>query len=1221
MSRIASTALGGFYATPPHLIPRIAALISATWPERPSKENNWHGDHGVSSILDPCAGEGEAVHALAAALGSLEYIDLFACEMEPTRFAACKSKLGFRAKTLYGDAFRTTFSAVPGVGLLYLNPPYDYDRAFKRTEEKFLVRFTPTLCAHGVLVFVVPYHELAVSAKTLADNYTNIACFRLPGEDWDTYKQVVLVATRREEPATGDPSSIETWAADPTSIPELPESPSPVVSLPIHKEYHTGLDKWQIHEVDISALLMKSCPWERSLRTGAKEHVPGVLPVEPVESLMIRYYPLATPPRPAHIAAAIASGVFNGAKLSSNQPGQPQLLVKGVFDRDFKTIEEKKNKDGDVVGEIQVQQPKLVVTVLDLDTHELRTLSPSGITCMLTDYSASLMDAMRAQCPVAYDPKRDADKIQLPETARKPFVAQGHAVKAIVMQLGGPNIPLRKRARKNAILLGELGVGKSAVALTTAKTIGAKRMLVMCPPHLLQNWTDEVAHVDPAARVVVLEDVRDLAALESVQDDRFTVAVLSRETAKLGHAWESMAGTCSKCGGPVSEADHAKTRARCSHATLRPNGRLADSVVGFAHFMQRYSPQAVSGILTDAAHTRMQAHVEKLPKREWVGVPRWAVQNFLVDLLAGERTERNVRAIIRCLFEEPSLVASTVRALYSSEDYQERELARRLVWLIPPKSELQTSLVGELGNDNNKWQMDGARVGINTLADGKEVDLHPCGKLSHVGGIAILDGTKRGTIQSAERLLSAVTYAAQWSRSKPCGEPLFCAIPQPRRMALARVITKKYPKLFDMLVLDEHHENAAEASAQALSAMRLIDLGLPTIAMTGSVMNGYAESLFNVLWAMRPEFRAEFNRDQRREFVTRYGYRKRLLEDRDESGTIVEYGSMSDRVERKTRDLGDAPGVLPLLLLRHLLPISVTLHKVDLALDLPKCAQERVEIQPSPEMLANYKRLASELKTTIRRDMFDTELAGKLWGQMAELPSYLDRCTRDVGNGSLVDAFEIRYPESVGGALVDSAELFDPAEVTPKEEWLLKRVEAELAEGRNVMVFAWHVAVMPRLARLLSAYIGEPVPVLHADKVPTHKRQAWIDKEVVKKKRRVMVANPVTVQTGLNNLVWFCTEIWMESPACNPLTVRQAVGRVDRIGQKKATRILFPVYGGTLQVNMYDLLMRKIAVSVATDGLDPESALLAAGIGDQDSMASLSIGKQLYAMLELEYAA
>jgi hypothetical protein len=211
--------------------------------------------------------------------------------------------------------------------------------------------------------------------------------------------------------------------------------------------------------------------------------------------------------------------------------------------------------------------------------------------------------------------------------------------------------------------------------------------------------------------------------------------------------------------------------------------------------------------------------------------------------------------------------------------------------------------------------------------------------------------------------------------------------------------------------------------------------------------------------------------------------------------------------------------------------------------------------------------------------------------------------------------FEIRYPESVGGGLVSAATPLSKSELLPKEQWLIDKITSELAEGRNVMVFSWHVNLLARYSRIISERLGETVPILYADKVATGKRQSWIEKEVVKKKRRILVTNPVCIQTGLNNLVHFATEIWMENPGCNGIVYRQAIGRVDRIGQKLETRIFSPVYADTLQVQMYDLLLKKVAVSVSTDGLDPASALAAAGVGEDDYLAGLSIGKQLWAML------
>src|SRR5581483_2066832 len=99
-------------------------------------------------------------------------------------------------------------------------------------------------------------------------------------------------------------------------------------------------------------------------------------------------------------------------------------------------------------------------------------------------------------------------------------------------------------------------------------------------------------------------------------------------------------------------------------------------------------------------------------------------------------------------------------------------------------------------------------------------------------------------------------------RSKECGEPLYQAIPEPRRFPLATFIAKRHPELFDLLILDEGHEYATDGSAQERSAHRLTSLGIPTLLLTGTVMNGYAESLFTNQWALSEDFRREFSRDE-----------------------------------------------------------------------------------------------------------------------------------------------------------------------------------------------------------------------------------------------------------------------------------------------------------------------------------------------------------------------
>jgi hypothetical protein len=286
-----------------------------------------------------------------------------------------------------------------------------------------------------------------------------------------------------------------------------------------------------------------------------------------------------------------------------------------------------------------------------------------------------------------------------------------------------------------------------------------------------------------------------------------------------------------------------------------------------------------------------------------------------------------------------------------------------------------------------------------------------------------------------------------------------------------------------------------------------------------------------------------------------------------------------------------------------------------------------------------YKNLASVLKNQIKRDAFGP-LAGKLFGQVSELPSYLDRATDDMGNCS--DGWwRIRYPEDCEGGLVAEQQPFARDVISSKEQWIINRVRSELAESRNVLVFGYHAEVLPRLRRLIQEQLGEPCALLLAGnsdrvdvkrsrkstpgegpvaKVDPAKRKPWIQENVVARGIRAMVVNSTAVQTGLNNLVHFNSIIWVENPACNPIGFRQANGRIFRPGQKKETRIFFPVYEDTAQESAHSLLMLKVGVSEGTDGLDARGAMAAAGVGEQQTMSAFGVGKQLFQMMEDERA-
>lgn len=1207
MARPAAVAVGGYFPTPEHLLEPIARAIRPV--QVPERKQNFSVAPSFLGMVDPCAGKGEAIAGLRDLLvPGLEQHDsrchVYGAELEETRHAACKERFGWNTDVRHGDALHLSFTVgqesgrAMGASLLFLNPPYDEVRG-ERVEAKFLERFTPCLVHGGILVLVIPESVLPAVSAHVAAHYEDVLVQRFPEADYAAYKQVVVYGRRGE----GRGSGTLQVSGEIGSVEGRYE-------LPVLKSYSAPFDEWQMHDCDVAALLRAHQPWHRTVRTGKLAPVHGVMPEGAPEDLLLRRYPVAMPPRPAHIASAIASGLFNGSRVTAR--GRPALLVKGVFDRELRPVEEKRNKDGDVVGEVQVEQPKLVVTALDLSAKRYVTL-PAGteasgrdlgdgfnVADLLEHYGASLMGVMRQMCPVLYDPGRD--QVALVESPRKLYAAQRHAAGAIVKILH-----TQRQTWGEPILLGELGSGKTTVALVAARSFGAKRMLVLCPPHLLDNWRVEVALVFPDAEVRVVRTAEDL---DEPWPDGFTVAILSREAAKLGHGWGSVRGACPRCGSEIGDVDFAKKRERCEHRVLVAEDAIARWCVDVAGPMLSVSR---TPMLWQVAHGRV-AGVRAQREVKAYALERFApmVRDLLARGIDGEMRELALLALGAPADLIEKFVVAEVAAHEGS--YGVYGTVARLLWMLPPGSDVQRRCFEHaVGKETEFWRRDHERQfaeKVAALSKGEPHESWGEGKLRWVSGTLMRDDVAAGSLRALEQLFDRACREGRWAQGEVCGEPLYFALPEPRRVSVARHIVRYHPRLFDFLVLDEGHEYSSDGSAQERAGHRLSGLGLPTILMTGSIMNGYAESLFANWWALSPDFRKEFARDDRGKFTDRFGYKKILSQDLDGEGKVVAYGSHTDRVTRTEKKIGHAPGVLPLFIMRHLLPQAVTLHKSDLALDLPRCTQERVEIPPSKAQKDAMERLLHALVAQIRQDMDDEEKAGKLFGQLAELPSYFDRAA--------LGDYEIRYPESVGGGLVASEPRLDVAAL-PKEDWMLACVAEEKRRHRKAMVLSWHVALLPRLAKLLEQD-GHRVAVLFADKVAPGKRQAWIDREVVRKGVDVLVTNPVAVQTGLNNLVVFCTQVWMENPACNPITFRQAVGRIDRIGQTRETSVLFPVYSHKLPAALYDLLSKKVAVSVATDGLDPESALAAAGLGGDEYLTGLSIGRELWKLVANDFS-
>lgn len=440
-----------------------------------------------------------------------------------------------------------------------------------------------------------------------------------------------------------------------------------------------------------------------------------------------------------------------------------------------------------------------------------------------------------------------------------------------------------------------------------------------------------------------------------------------------------------------------------------------------------------------------------------------------------------------------------------------------------------------------------------------------------------------------------------------CGRPLQCAEPlwtytrKINRWDPARYIKKHLPGFFDYFIADEIHQEKGAHTAQANAFGSLAAACRKTIALTRTLIGGYADHVRPLLFRLAPSSLVQegLGWSNHMAFNERYGrVETRIFEkDSDDGEDNAQSHGRKTKTVKYVR-----PGIMPTLFGRHLIDKCVFLSLAEVADNLPPLDEFVLPVALDEEQQAAYQQieddLARAIRVMVRRG--DRRLLAKMLRTLLGYPDH----PYDFGDVGYRDGERFRF--------VTRCPDLDRDVVRPKEQALLDLVAQEKADGRQVWVYLQMTLkrdAQLRLERLLTD-AGHRVKIMRS-KVPLLKREPWIAQHGPGVD--VMLSHPQLVETGFDLFDQasghnFCTLVFYQT-GYNLFTLRQAAGRSWRIGQQKPCRTYYLFYGDTMQDRAMTLMGRKLAAAIAIEGKFSSEGL--AALAGDDASVEMELAKSL----------
>jgi len=392
-----------------------------------------------------------------------------------------------------------------------------------------------------------------------------------------------------------------------------------------------------------------------------------------------------------------------------------------------------------------------------------------------------------------------------------------------------------------------------------------------------------------------------------------------------------------------------------------------------------------------------------------------------------------------------------------------------------------------------------------------------------------------------------------------------------QRMAPIDFIGRYLTGFFDYGIADEVHELKGE-TAQGNALGTLASSCDRTIILTGTLLGGYADELFNILYRLDPRTMRndgfEYGEGGIRQFAEAYGVLEKV--------TTIEAAENSCSKAKVTTTVKRRPGASPLLFGKYLMNLAAFVSLEDISDALPTYTEEVVSVEMDPALEKAYTDLENDIRDALREHHGNSSVVSTAMNALLLYPD------RPFGLGKLYGfTSDPETGERERFLIADPPDL-DQEFTYAKERRLIEEIRDELSRGRKVQVFAVYTQKRDVTRRLQSLFSREGIraEVLTAD-TPPEQREAWYERQL-RSGMQVCICHPRLVQTGLD-LLEFPTILFYET-GYSTYVLRQASRRSWRIGQKRPVRVGFLTYAGTAQESCLRLMGKKLVVSMAMEG-------------------------------------